>query len=130
MIFTVNEIKNYKENIEHSGLLATTMPYSEARKLHKIYDTLTEEVKVVIEETNKLLKEYCEVDEEGNLMNKDGNLIFKSDEDKEILENSLTDLNVSEIELDFIPVKIDLLSNIEIKPAIFSILKKILDFGE
>lgn len=68
---------------------------------------LIDEIKEYQDEITKLQKEYCELDENGELMVQDGNQVkFKSPEDNKTLNKAVAEINNTECELPIRTIKL------------------------
>ena len=107
----LKEATNQKFLESISEILKLSLPAKLSYKLTKISAKVDEEVKLFDAERKKLLKKYCFLDENGDLVIKDNKADFKSVGDAELFTKEVNEL--VEVCFDCETIKLDELENVK-----------------
>lgn len=97
-------------------LIQKEMPVKASFLFGRLFKKLAEEYALFDSDRKKLLIKYCELDENDEVKIKDNLAFFKSDEDANNFNKDILELSNLEIEIDWEPIEIDNLGDIEITP--------------
>ena len=131
MKFTLNEVMGMQAGLD--AILAKELPVKTAYWLARFLDKAGSEFKAMETARMKLIEKYAKKD-------KDGKSVMKKDKDgKQLNEYDLTETNMKEFqtefaelgkeefEIDFKPIKLDQLGDINLKPIVLIQLGKLIE---
>jgi len=123
----VNELIKAREAL--NLFMQEKLPVKLAYKIKKIYKEVDEELKILEESKDKLLDNYAEKDENGDLKNEDGFFTIPKMY-REHFEKELNELNNMKIKISFTPIKEEEIENMEITPSTLLALEHFIQFKE
>ena len=104
-------------------LIEVKMPFGAAMALRKLVRELSSLAEDVEAERQKLLKQYAELDDDGQIVVKDGNAVIK---DQTGFEQAYQDLLTTEVQVEH-KIQAPMFDNIEVEPRLLVLLGDTLD---
>ena len=133
MKITLNEVRAMTAGLD--VILAKEIPVKPAYWLARFLDKIRSEMDAMEKARMKLVEKYAEKDKDGKLLfkkDKDGKQFDPpqydlTDENMEKFGKEFAELNEEEIEIDFKPIKLEQLGDINLKPIVLVQLGKIIE---
>uniref|UniRef100_A0A6M3K520 Uncharacterized protein n=1 Tax=viral metagenome TaxID=1070528 RepID=A0A6M3K520_9ZZZZ len=129
MKFKLNEIRLATEGL--SEILQKELPVKTAYWLARFLSKVEAENASMEKARMNLIKKHAKKDKEGNpvfILDKDGKSTSQYDiPDMEAFQNEFIELTNEEVEIDFKPIKLEQLGDINLKPIILAKLGKIIE---
>ena len=113
-------------------LSTIALPFEERRIVRKISNIIGDELKLVVEEENRLLLQYAKKDTGGNPVVSDGRVTFETLADKQKYVNERKDILQTVIDVDIpdFTLSLDIQAQLRISLDEEECLKKIINFEE
>ncbi|QNO14916.1 hypothetical protein HYG86_09090 [Alkalicella caledoniensis] len=117
----LGELKGILEGLQ--VLIEKEIPIKVSYRISKMVKKVVEEYNLFEESRQKLLEKHGEKDEKGQLISKEGMVVFK---DAEEFHKEFHSLSNTDIELDIKSLKLDDLGNITLSPKTLLALDKVI----
>ena len=121
---TISEILNAAPVL--TKLTNQTFSGAATFKIARLLKALDKEITIFEETRTKMVQDYCEKDENGALIEKDGNIHVMPDK-IETFNNEINALLKSEVEINSEKLSIDYFENIELTPMEASLIEVVVE---
>jgi len=133
MKVTLNEVRQMQPGLD--VILAKELPVKTAYWLARFLDKIRSEMDAMEKARMKLVEKYVEKDKDGKLLfkkDKDGKQFDPpqydlTDDNMEKFNKEFAELSEEEIEIDFKPIKLEQLGDINLKPIVLVQLGKLIE---